>query len=409
MVALTQALAPLRAAGFLLAVDDFGAGFTNVRVLIELGPDFVKLDRSLVAGAARHPRRRVFIESMAVLGRRINCSVVAEGVETTEDLAAVRACGIECAQGWAIAAPQPLPPLLAAAPAPTSPRLAEPLEETVGRFAVPQEGVSPDTLAGHLVKMFDEDAELSAVPVLDETRAIGLITRGLLFQHMGHRYGFALWSNRRAADFVAGTGQGFDRLPAAVTADEAVEMVRRRPAARRFDPLVLENDHGGYHGLLPVDVLLAEVSRLKVEYALQSNPLTRLPGNLVFARVVESRLAAGHAFAMGWVDIDDFKPFNDRYGFKRGDEVLLLLAEILHARLQAAPADLLGAPRRFGILSLSVGIVTWRGEPGIDYRRLVEVAAEVKAAAKRAPGTAVVSNARNLASGPWLRARGDTD
>ena len=111
-----------------------------------------------------------------------------------------------------------------------------------------------------------------------------------------------------------------------MTADEAVEMVRRRPAARRFDPLVLETEHGRYHGLLPVDVLLAEVSRLKVEYALQSNPLTGLPGSLVFARVVESRLAEGQPFALGWADIDDFKPFNDRYGFTRGDEVLQLLA-----------------------------------------------------------------------------------
>jgi len=454
VVALSRRLGPLRDAGFLLAVDDFGAGFTNVQVLIELGPDFVKLDRSLVTGAAGHPRRRVFIESMALLGRRINCSVVAEGVETAEDLAAVRACGIECAQGWAIAIPRPLDALLSADPPATAPRLADPLEERVGSFASPQEGVTPDTPAGVLVQLFDRNGDLTAVPVVFDQRVVGLVTRGLLFQHMGHRYGFSLWANRPVADFVSAAGQGFDRLPATVTADEAVEMVRRRPAARRFDPLVLETDHGAYHGLLPVDVLLAEVSRLKVEYALQSNPLTGLPGSLVFARVVESWLGFGQPFSLGWVDIDDFKPFNDRYGFTRGDEVLQLLAQILSQRLGAAPTHFLahpggddfaflaspdgahplavaaandfservpalydppdreaggissvdrhGAQRRFGILSLSVGIVTWRGETGIDYRRLVEVAAEVKAAAKRSPGSAVMSNARDLTSGPWL-------
>src|SRR5262245_8050799 len=454
VVGLSRAVAPLREAGFLLAVDDFGAGFTNVQMLIELGPDFVKLDRSLVTGAAGHLRRRVFIESMAVLGRRINCSVVAEGVETPEDLAALRACGIECAQGWAIAAPQPLASLLAIAHLPVAPRLSDPLEECVGSFAAPQEGVSPDTPAEKLVALFDKNGELTAVPVLAGPRVVGLVTRALLFQHMGHRYGFALWANRPVAEFVSAAGQGFDRLPATVTADEAVDMVRRRPAARRFDPLVLETEDGAYHGLLPVDVLLTEVSRLKVEYALQSNPLTGLPGSLVFARVVESRIGSGQPFALGWVDIDDFKPFNDRYGFTRGDEVLQLLAQILSQRLGAAPTHFLahpggddfaflaspdgahplavaaandfservpalydppdreaggissvdrhGAQRRFGILSLSVGIVTWRGETGIDYRRLVEVAAEVKAAAKRSPGSAVVSNARDLTSGPWL-------
>lgn len=66
--------------------------------------------------------------------------------------------------------------------------------------------------------------------------------------------------------------------------------------------------------------------------------------------------------------------------------------------------DRQGTPPRFGLLSLSIGIVTWHGEPGIGYRRLVEIAAEVKAAAKRIPGPVVVSNARDLTSGPWLPA-----
>ena len=197
VAALSRRVAPLRDAGFLLAVDDFGAGFTNVQTLIELGPDFVKLDRSLVTGVAGHPRRRVFIESMAVLGRRINCSVVAEGVETAEDLAAVRACGsrVRARMGdrrapgrwtrswrWRPSRPRPASPSR--------------LEECVGSFAVPEEGVAPETAAGNLVKLFDEGAELTAVPVLSGNRVVGFVTRGLLFQHMGHRYGFALWANR---------------------------------------------------------------------------------------------------------------------------------------------------------------------------------------------------------------------
>ena len=366
----------------------------------------------------------------------------------------MRACGVECAQGWAIGAPGLIEALPAIPDVLAAPRLADPLEECVGSFAVPEEGVAPDTAAGSLVPLFDQRLDLTAVPVLASGRVVGVVTRGLLFQHMGHRYGFAVWANRPVIEFVTATGPGFDRVPATLTADEAVEIVRRRPAARRFDPLILETEHGRYHGLLLVDVLLAEVSRLKVEYALQSNPLTGLPGSLVFARCVEARLAEGQPFALGWADIDDFKPFNDRYGFTRGDEVLQLLARTLGEHLGAEPPHILahpggddfafvaaperahsfavaaatafservlahydhpdreagfiasmdrqGTPRRFGILSLSVGIVTWRGETGIGYRRLIEIAAEVKMAAKRISGPAVVSNARDLTSGPWL-------
>jgi diguanylate cyclase (GGDEF)-like protein len=211
---------------------------------------------------------------------------------------------------------------------------------------------------------------------------------------------------------------------------------------------VVENELNAYHGLLPVDSLLAEVSRLKIEYALESNPLTGLPGSLVLARVVESRLRGHDPFALGWVDIDYFKPFNDHYGFPRGDEVLLLLSELLRTRAGRAPTRFLahpggddfavltapeeaaglgqavalefadrvlslydpadrrrggitsvdrqGVPRHFGFLTLSIGIVAWQGELGMTYRRLVEIAAEMKGAAKRVPGTAVFANQRAL-------------
>jgi diguanylate cyclase (GGDEF)-like protein len=443
------ALRPLREEGFLLAVDDFGAGFSNVRILVELGPDFVKIDRSLISGAAEHPRKRVFLESMGALGRRINCAMIGEGVETPEDLATVSACGIPYAQGWGIVRPAPLSFFMAGLrPLPVCAETPLPTEEPVGAFAVPQEGISPSTKVGEVIRLFERRGEPAAVPVLEGCRAQGLFTHNLLFSHLGHRYGFSLWHDRPAGEFVATLGSGYDRLPASALLEEAAELVRRRPAGRRFDPIVIETERGDYHGLLPVDLLLSEMTRLKVEYALQSNPLTGLPGSAALARIAESRIAGERPFVLGWVDIDDFKPFNDRYGFSRGDEVLRLLAETLkrhvsrqgdflahlggddfaflaepfevEQRLRSAVAefaeeiprlyddsdsvqggitsfDRQGNERRYGFLVVSVGLVPWRGELGIDYRRLVELAAEVKNLAKKTPGPSVVVNARSLA------------
>lgn len=61
---------------------------------------------------------------------------------------------------------------------------------------------------------------------------------------------------------------------------------------------------------------------------LDANPLTGLPGNLTIMREAERRIMAGKAFAMGHIDIDNFKPFNDKYGFSRGDEVLRMTARV---------------------------------------------------------------------------------
>lgn len=62
---------------------------------------------------------------------------------------------------------------------------------------------------------------------------------------------------------------------------------------------------------------------------INANPLTGLPGNLTLMRDAEERLAVGAPFALAYVDIDNFKPFNDKYGFARGDEVLRMTARVL--------------------------------------------------------------------------------
>lgn len=60
-----------------------------------------------------------------------------------------------------------------------------------------------------------------------------------------------------------------------------------------------------------------------------ANPLTGLPGNVTIMREAERRIATGQPFALGYLDLDNFKPFNDRYGFSRGDEVLRMTARVL--------------------------------------------------------------------------------
>jgi EAL domain-containing protein (putative c-di-GMP-specific phosphodiesterase class I) len=109
---------PLRQVGFALAIDDFGAGFTSLRLLAELAPDYLKVDRSLVGGASSRPNRRAVLESLVGLGDRIGAAVLAEGVETPEDLVTVGACGVAYAQGFELGPPIPASELRFRAAAP---------------------------------------------------------------------------------------------------------------------------------------------------------------------------------------------------------------------------------------------------------------------------------------------------
>ncbi|MFI5495957.1 EAL domain-containing protein [Actinoplanes sp. NPDC051859] len=98
--ALKAVLAPLRARGMRLAVDDVGAGFSSLRHIVVTSPDVIKLDRSIVAGIGADPVLSVVTQSLVELARAMGAAVVAEGIETEADAVALAAAGVGLGQGW---------------------------------------------------------------------------------------------------------------------------------------------------------------------------------------------------------------------------------------------------------------------------------------------------------------------
>lgn len=101
-----------RERGFLLALDDVGAGRDGILRLVELAPDFLKLDRSLVANCQADGRRQAAIRSLLRLARDLGARVIAEGVETRAELECLKALGVELAQGFFWGPPRPVGELL---------------------------------------------------------------------------------------------------------------------------------------------------------------------------------------------------------------------------------------------------------------------------------------------------------
>lgn len=102
---LLETLAPLRARGFRVAVDDVGAGYASFHHVLELTPDIIKIDRSLIAGSSRDGARRRIITSIVLLALDLGASVVAEGVEEHDDLRAVTDLGVDAVQGYLLERP----------------------------------------------------------------------------------------------------------------------------------------------------------------------------------------------------------------------------------------------------------------------------------------------------------------
>jgi EAL domain-containing protein (putative c-di-GMP-specific phosphodiesterase class I) len=107
--AMHRELDPLRKRGLRIAVDDAGAGYASLRHVLELQPDFIKIDRSLIHGIASDHARRVAASAFLSLALDLGSKVVAEGVERPADLAVARELGIHAAQGYLLGKPTTSP------------------------------------------------------------------------------------------------------------------------------------------------------------------------------------------------------------------------------------------------------------------------------------------------------------
>jgi EAL domain-containing protein (putative c-di-GMP-specific phosphodiesterase class I) len=98
----------VRATGIGIALDDVGHGHSNFKMIVDVRPEYLKLDRYFVEGIERDAVRQAIVECVVQLAGRVGARVVLEGVGTESELAVARALGVEIVQGFFFARPMPI-------------------------------------------------------------------------------------------------------------------------------------------------------------------------------------------------------------------------------------------------------------------------------------------------------------
>src|SRR6202040_1537910 len=102
---LQRIAAELRARGFRIAVDDAGAGHASMRVIAELRPEFIKVDRSLITAIDADRARRALVVALLSFSGHIGARVIAEGIETQREQETLQSLGVQFGQGWLLGRP----------------------------------------------------------------------------------------------------------------------------------------------------------------------------------------------------------------------------------------------------------------------------------------------------------------
>jgi len=100
----------LRDRGFMIAIDDMGAGYSSLHTVAEIKPDYLKYDMALVRNIDKHLIKKAILETLVPFARKINAKIIAEGVETVDEYKTIKESGVDLAQGFLFSAPKDPPP-----------------------------------------------------------------------------------------------------------------------------------------------------------------------------------------------------------------------------------------------------------------------------------------------------------
>ena len=322
---LREATEHYRQMGFEIAIDDLGEGFSGLRLWSEIRPDYVKIDKHFIHEINIDPVKLQFVRSIQEIAGKSSAKVIAEGIETHAELITISDIGIDYGQGYFIARPHSNPfkrittevseQLLRAE---SSRSHAMQQCATVERLLKKVISVEPSQKNDEVYKLFEHTADLYSIPVTRSGKPIGLISRFNMIDRFARPYRRELYG-RRSCEMM------MDDKPLIV--EKSVGLLDLSDIIIQSEPHHLSvgfiiTDNGRYAGMGSGHDLLKLITQMQIQAARYANPLTMLPGNVPIYEHIERLLQSKLGFVACYCDLDHFKPYNDVYGYQKGDEVI---------------------------------------------------------------------------------------
>ncbi len=339
---LADALAYLRAAGVRVALDDFGHAHSNFALWMGICPDYLKIDRCLVHNIAQSSGALSILRALIQIADDLGSELIAEGVERQEDLEILRDLGVTNAQGYLLGRPlstpcREVPDSVLTAHQSKLPVLPRNNRATgfrninAGHLLIPAPCIGADKNNLEAERLFQRHPNLAALPVVNAAQQpLGLINRRIFSEWIGRPFSRELNARRsctlmmHASPVVCDVQQNIDEMSAILLGEDQRYLT---------DGFIITRE-GRYLGVATGEALVRRVTELRIEAARYANPLTLLPGNMPISEHIGRLLRSTRPFVAAYCDLNYFKPYNDQYGYFRGDRMIQLVAATLQHHVQ---------------------------------------------------------------------------
>ena len=317
-----------------IAIDDLGSCYSGLNLMCELQPHYVKIDMNLIRDIHKDRSRYALVKSLMEFSNLTNIKIIAEGIETTEEMETLIQMGIQYGQGYFIARPadntvelrEELLDFIKAA----NIKKHSSYNQDVNTFYIKHICTNGLTISESMVvekvlQYFEEKTSIPGVCITDDLKVKGILTREKLQKILSGRYGFSLNQKKKVAEIMEREFLEVDEYTP-ISCVAAIAMERKDNNLYDF---VVVTKAGKYFGIVTIKDLLLKATEINVNTARCSNPLSGLPGNLIINNEIAKILQKDQSYSMLYLDLDNFKAFNDVYGFEAGDEMIKILSQTL--------------------------------------------------------------------------------
>lgn len=321
---------------FNVAIDDFGTGISGLHLLYIAEANFIKIDRFFISEINKDSKKRLFCSSIVEMAHIMGIKVIAEGIETIEEYYTCKDIKADYIQGFLISKPALNVNTIQASYSNLrglfkKDRRSNDSNFINNRYIQKIEPLNIDSSLHELFLYFKEHTNNTFVPIVnDKKKILGVIYEVDIKALSYSQYGLSLAKNISFRTKLKSYVKPVLEIDILWGIDRALEIFNMRNDSKGI--FVTKNDE--YFGFINLNNLLSLSYKRNIEIAQNQNPLTKLPGNKqidnflqkVFKKNIESHII--------YFDFNDFKPFNDHYGFRQGDRAILLFSEILQKSIE---------------------------------------------------------------------------
>lgn len=321
-----------------IAIDDAGAGYSGLNLISDVNPNYIKLDMKLIRDVNKDSLKFALIKGMVEFSKVSNIFLVAEGIETYEELDTLVNLGVQYGQGYFIQKPHSevteICQEVIKALKEINYKKNHTSQSTISDLYIRNLSTRVTTVSPHekilnVYDVFKRNPNCFGICVTENELPVGIITQEKLIFHLSGYYGFSLYQNKPISRLMDLNFLSVDyKTPVSLVSSMAMS----RSNDKLYDFIVITEDEK-YIGAVTVKDLLQKTTEIEISTAKHQNPLTGLPGNLMIEQKLNQSITGHHDYSVAYIDIDNFKAYNDVYGFENGDMVIKLLADVLREQL----------------------------------------------------------------------------